>query len=272
MKAMNRSMVAAVIVGLAAVALTPSADRTTQAQTPAEQQTMISELLENRPLGKRKLAEVKLPEAFSGRSSEEGVVDTDHGQAVFRDQFAEQGDMVLCVRRFFAPVKLWEVKNPQQILDGARDNNLGDGTELELKQERNFEIEGCPGRSFTFRDKESSDLLRMDYLLVYPDLHVLQYAGPAAGLQREDVQQGEHPVLVEQHEADHDHATGEKVGDVEGEAGDHHTPRDTNKSRVARKPSISAAPRKSPTRNTRILAIVTSNAANATASRASLTR
>ena len=81
----------------------------------------------------------------------------------------------------------------------------------------------------------------------------------------------EHPVLVEQHEADQDHAAGEQVGDVELEARAH-IDLDTNSSSVPRKPSIRAPPRNSPTRNTRILAMVTSNTVRQAARSASLAR
>ena len=89
-------------------------------------------------------------------------------------------------------------------------------------------------------------------------------------MQREDVEQAEHAVLVQQHEAHQHQAAGEQVGDVEGEAV-HHTLRETNRSSVASRPSISAAPRKSETRNTRILAIAVSNTASRKPPTASLT-
>ena len=51
--------------------------------------------------------------------------------------------------------------------------------------------------------------------------------------------------------------------DVEGEAR-HFSVRETNSSSAPRKPSISAAPTKSGTRNTRILAMLVSNTPSAT--------
>src|SRR5690606_12764325 len=76
-----------------------------------------------------------------------------------------------------------------------------------------------------------------------------------------DVEQAEHAVLVEQHEADQDQAAGEQVRDVEVERV-HQRLRDTNSRSVASRPSIRAAPRNSGTRNTRILAIEVSNTAS----------
>ena len=95
--------------------------------------------------------------------------------------------------------------------------------------------------------------------------------GEQQRMDREGVDQGEHPVLVEQHEADQNHAAGEQVGDVELEAGAH-IDLDTNSKSVPRKPSIKAPPRNSPTRNTRILAMVTSNTTRQVARSASLAR
>ena len=42
--------------------------------------------------------------------------------------------------------------------------------------------------------------------------------GEQAGVQGKNVQEREHPVLVEQHEADHDHAAGQEMCDIEGVA------------------------------------------------------
>ena len=82
-------------------------------------------------------------------------------------------------------------------------------------------------------------------------------------VQREDVEQRVKPVLVEQHEAHQHQRAGEQMGDVEGEVVHvaYRLP-ETNNNRVASRPSISAAPRNSGTRNTRILAIAVSNTAS----------
>src|SRR5437763_4415725 len=80
-------------------------------------------------------------------------------------------------------------------------------------------------------------------------------------VQGEDVEQAEHAVLVEQHEAHQHQTAGEHVRNVEGE-GIHQPPRETKRSSAASSPSISAAPRNSETRNTRILAITVSNTAS----------
>ena len=83
------------------------------------------------------------------------------------------------------------------------------------------------------------------------------------GLQREDVEQRIKTVLIEQHEADQHQAAGEKMRDVEGETL-HFRVLETNSSSAPRKPSISAAPTKSGTRKTRILAMLVSNTPSAT--------
>ena len=82
-------------------------------------------------------------------------------------------------------------------------------------------------------------------------------------LQGEHVEQRVEAVLVEQQEAHQHQAAGEQVRDVEGEAL-HFSVLDTNRSSAPKKPSISAAPTKSGTRKTRILAMLVSNTPSAT--------
>ena len=83
------------------------------------------------------------------------------------------------------------------------------------------------------------------------------------GLQSEDVEQRVKAVLVKQHEADQHQAARQEMGDVEREAL-HFRVLETNSSNAPRKPSIKAAPTKSGTRNTRILAMLVSNTPSAT--------
>ena len=90
-------------------------------------------------------------------------------------------------------------------------------------------------------------------------------------VQGKDVEQREHAVLVEQHEAHQHHAAGEQMGDIERRSV-HQKLRDTNRSSMPRKPSIRAMPRKSGTRNTRILAIEVSNRTSRNPPTASLPR
>ena len=78
------------------------------------------------------------------------------------------------------------------------------------------------------------------------------------GMQRVCVEQRIEPILIELEEAHQHQRTRKQVGDVETQPA-HHRPRDTNRKSVASSPSISAAPRNSGTRNTRILAIEVSN-------------
>ena len=91
-------------------------------------------------------------------------------------------------------------------------------------------------------------------------------------MQREDIEQRVEPVLIDQHEADQHQRAGEQMGDVEGQAvhGGYRLP-ETNSNNVASRPSISAAPRNSGTRNTRILAIAVSNTASSSPKPASFT-
>ncbi len=91
------------------------------------------------------------------------------------------------------------------------------------------------------------------------------------GMQREHVQEAVKPILVQKHQADQHQATGQQMRNVEGEAV-HHKLRVTNSSSVPSSPNISAAPRNSGTRKTRILAIDVSNTASATPARVSLRR
>ena len=93
-------------------------------------------------------------------------------------------------------------------------------------------------------------------------------AGQHEGVQRQHVQQRVQPVLVQHHEADQHQAAGQHMRDVEGQAV-HHIPCDTNSSSTPSNPSISAAPRKFGTRNTRILAIDISNTPSNTPATAS---
>ncbi len=90
-------------------------------------------------------------------------------------------------------------------------------------------------------------------------------------VQRVDVEQRVEPVLIELHEAHQHQRAGEHVSDIEREAvhGAHRLP-DTNSSRMASRPSISAAPRYCGTRNTRILAMAVSKTASSTPPVASL--
>ena len=88
------------------------------------------------------------------------------------------------------------------------------------------------------------------------------------GVQRQHVEQRIQPILVQHHEADQHQASGQHMRDVEVQA-EHHMPRETNSSSTPSKPSISAAPRKFGTRNTRILAIDSSNTPSNTPATAS---
>lgn len=85
----------------------------------------------------------------------------------------------------------------------------------------------------------------------------------------EHVDQSGQAVLVELHEAEQHEGAGEEVRDVETQVA-HQNSLDTNSSSVPSSPSITAAPRKSGTRNTRIFAIAVSKSASRVPAAASL--
>src|SRR5206468_5363377 len=94
--------------------------------------------------------------------------------------------------------------------------------------------------------------------------------GDDDGMQRKDLQQRKHAVLVQQQEAHQHQPAGQEVGDVELQVC-HQRASVTNISKVASRASISPAPRKTGTRNTRILATLLSKNASMKPARASLT-
>src|SRR5256885_2650957 len=90
------------------------------------------------------------------------------------------------------------------------------------------------------------------------------------GVERERVEEGEHAVLVQQQEAQENHGARQQMGDIAVER-THRETFETNSRIVPSSPSMSAMPRNSGTRNTRILAMAVSNSTSRNASRASLT-
>src|SRR5215831_8948078 len=90
-------------------------------------------------------------------------------------------------------------------------------------------------------------------------------------MQRKHVEQCIEPVLIEFEKAHQHQRACKQVSDVERQAA-HHRLRETNRRSVASRPNISAAPRNSGTRNTRILAIDVSNSASSVPATVSLTR
>src|SRR5439155_119130 len=82
-----------------------------------------------------------------------------------------------------------------------------------------------------------------------------------AGVEREEIEQREHAVLIEEEEAHEQHRACEEVGDVAVERGQCGA-LETNSRMVPRRPSMSATPRNSGTRKTRILAMAVSKSDN----------
>src|SRR5438067_689587 len=96
-----------------------------------------------------------------------------------------------------------------------------------------------------------------------------QQHGLSAGRGEDQPIPDRHAILIEQHETYQHQAAGEQMRDIEGEPV-HQPPRETKRSRAARRPSMSAAPRNSETRKTRILAMTVSNTASTNPPTASL--
>src|SRR6267378_1452679 len=90
------------------------------------------------------------------------------------------------------------------------------------------------------------------------------------GMQREHVEERKHPVLIQQQEAQEHHGAGQQMGDIAVQRA-HRETFETNSRIVPRSPSMSAMPRNSGTRNTRILAMAVSNSTKRNASAASFT-
>src|SRR6476620_3078514 len=90
-------------------------------------------------------------------------------------------------------------------------------------------------------------------------------------MQRQHIDQGVQPVLVQHREADQHQETGQHVRDVEGETGCY-MPSDTKRSSTPSRASMSAAPRKLGTRKIRILAIDISNTPSRTLATASFSK
>lgn len=140
-----------------------------------------------KPAPKRILAAPSFPDSFDDRSSDEGELQTDLGPAKFQDMIAEHDGMTLSLRRFMVPPKTWELKTTKKMLDDAREQILRGDMTLKLKSEKDFTVDGFPGRSFIFTREGSKSVTRMDYFLLNPDLFIYYYSGPETGLGIEDV-------------------------------------------------------------------------------------
>src|SRR4051812_35380903 len=90
-------------------------------------------------------------------------------------------------------------------------------------------------------------------------------------MDRQNVDQGIQPVLVQHGEAGQHQRARQHVRDIEAQTVCHMPP-ETNSSSTPSRLSISAAPRKLGTRNTRILAIDISNTPSSTPAAASFSR
>ena len=142
---------------------------------------------EAKPASKRVLAAPFFPDSFDDRSSDKGELQTDLGPAKYQDMIAEHDGMTLSLRRFIVPSKTWDLKTAKDMLDDARDNMLRGDKASKLKSEKDFTIDGFPGRSFIFTREGDGSVMRIDYFLMKPDVFIYYYSGPETGLAAEDV-------------------------------------------------------------------------------------
>jgi len=135
----------------------------------------------------RVLAAPEFPDEYTERYSKEGKLMTDAGEAEYQDMLAVHGNVNLTLRRFRVPAKVWELKSTKQMLDDAKQNMLAGDPTMKLRSERDFVIDGFPGRSFVFTIEEGKSLFRMDYFLMKPDLFIYGCVGEPADLERPEV-------------------------------------------------------------------------------------
>ena len=135
----------------------------------------------------RVLAAPEFPDSFTDRSWHEGELQTDLGPAKYQDMYANRKAMHLTLRRFMVAAKAWELKSPKKMLDDARDNILRGEGAPKLVSEKDFAVDGFPGRSFLFLHEKDNTVERMDWFLLRPNAFIFTYSGPKAGLESADV-------------------------------------------------------------------------------------
>lgn len=142
-----------------------------------------------KPVPQRVLAAPSFPDSFADRSWDKGEMETDLGPAKFQDMIVKHDGMTLTLRRFMVPPKTWDLKTPKAMLDGARDHMVQGDETTKLESEKDFVVDGFPGRTFIFTHEEKGvkSVMRMDYFLLKPDVFIYCYTGPKAGLESKDV-------------------------------------------------------------------------------------
>lgn len=154
-------------------------------QGPSDEE-IVNQVIASRPKGKRVLVMPKLFDELEGNAWEQGAQATEHGLAAWRDTYGRSGDDEFSVRQYFVPLKSWKQKNPRQMLDAAR-AQMADGKQAVLVEERDYTLDECPCRTFVVRRPATGRMLRLDYLLIYPDVYIVSYSGSEAGLKSERV-------------------------------------------------------------------------------------
>lgn len=148
---------------------------------------LVSKAEDEKLPNKRVLTAPAFPDSFDDRSWDEGELQTDLGPAKFQDMIAKKEAMILSLRRFMVPAKTWDIKTSKEMLDDALNHMLRGDKDLKLESEKDFEIDGFPGRTFVFTRKGDESVTRMDYFLLNPDLFIYFYSGPKAGMETDDV-------------------------------------------------------------------------------------
>jgi hypothetical protein len=123
----------------------------------------------------------KLFDALEEKSWEQNVQPTNSGMSAWRDVYGKDGAVEFALRQSFTPLKTWKQKTPKQMLDEAREQMVN-GTGAALVSERDYTLDECPCRSFVVRQSATGKAVRLDYLLVYPDLFIVSCSGTEAAL------------------------------------------------------------------------------------------
>ena len=142
---------------------------------------IVAKLIASRPKGKRTLVTPKLFEALEEKSWEQNVQPAASGMTAWRDVYGKDGSEEFALRQFFTPLKTWQAKTPKQMLDDAR-KQMTDSAQAVLVSERDYTLDDCPCRSFVVKQPATGKMVRLDYLLIYPDLFIVSCSGTEAAL------------------------------------------------------------------------------------------
>ena len=143
---------------------------------------VVAKLLAGRPVGERVLVMPPRFETLTDVSTVQNAQNTPAGMAAWRDTYGRDGTDEYAVRQFFVPMKVWQEKNAEQLLDEAAKQLTTDSGAV-LVARKKYELDDCPGRSFVLRHTATGKWIRVDYLVIYPDLITVTFTGTPAGLQ-----------------------------------------------------------------------------------------